>query len=102
MPDESIKQRFRRATKAVLDELNRPKGFYKFIVIGDPSCPFQIERWRDHPEKCDEVLKVRVCLDKITDHDIDLCKRYNMPGKIFTKLIMCRRADSKECETVEI
>ena len=102
MPDESVKQRLRRAIHAVRSMLDSPPGMYRIIELSDSTCPFHLERWRNHAEKGDEVWKVRVCLDQITDYDFGLCKGYNMPGKIFTKLIVCKRPGNKEYETVEL
>ena len=102
MPDEPVKKRLRRAIQAARDVIDSPLGMYRIIEISDPSCPFHLERFRNHQEKGDEVLKVRVCLDRITDHDLRLCRDYQLPRKVYTKIIFCKLPGAKDYELVEI
>jgi len=102
MVDEKIKRRMRDTIKAAKEELGRPKELYRVININDPECPFHLERFRKSEEKGSEVLKIRIVLDRVSDEDIYLCKEYKMPGKIFTKLIMCKKLGQREFETIEV
>jgi len=88
MSEEAVKRKLNNAIDSLANKY--PATLYRKIKIGDASCPFNLEIFRDSEEKGSEVFKFRVILDEITEIDIRLCQEYRMPGKIFTKIIACK------------
>ena len=87
--------KLRKAIEAAKKEIGTPKEAYNVIRLHDSNCPFHLERFRKHEKKGDEIWKVRVVLDCITDRDRQLCQDYFMCDRIFTKVIMCKEYNSR-------
>ena len=92
MGEETVKRRIRRAKERASGVLI--KTGYK-IVPSDNSefCILAIRK--------KEIRMIRVVIDKITDHDINLIKTFEPPG-ICTKEIWCKTANSPDFDIKEI
>lgn len=88
MAEEAVMKKRNRIIAAVKREF--PRSLYERIRLTDPCCPFDLEIFRKDEEKGDEVFKIRVAVDAITDRDRTVCRDYKMCGKIFTKLVAYR------------
>jgi len=86
MADLAIKKRLNRAVKSAASLLDRPE--YGKVIILDNHV-FHIEAIRDK-----EIRKIRITLDEITDNDINLVKKFELP-EICTKEIWCKKRYQK-------
>lgn len=102
MPSLATQKKLNRAISSAKKIMGEPGELYEVIKIYDPTCPFHLERFRKSSEKGDEILKIRIVLDKIREEDKKICQDYKMPSKIFTKLIMCKRTDGKGFDYLEV
>lgn len=93
MTEEMTKRQINDAVNSLANKY--PKGLYRKIKIKDSSCPFHLEIFRDSEEKGEEVLKFRITFEKISDTDEKLCREYRMPGKVFTKIIACKKGRNR-------
>ena len=98
LSEYAIQQRLYRTIKRAQTELSTPKCMYRVIRLNDPTCPFHLERFRLAHDRGDEILKVRIALDCVSDDDKKLCENFIMPGRMFTKCIMCKKAGGKDFE----
>ena len=88
-------RKLRDAIRAAEREIGTPRKAYDVIRLKDPTCPFHLERIRNHDEKGDEIWKVRVVLGCITEADREACRNYRMCSRIVTKIIMCKEYNSR-------
>jgi len=102
MGEESAQRRFNNNLKAAKKYLDTPKNMYTIIIINDPNCPFHLERIRKDTKKGDEVLKIRLVLDKVSDLDKKLCSEYIMSDRIFTKGILLKKYKEQDFDFIPI
>ena len=93
MGEDSIKRQLNNAIDSLSNKY--PPPIYRSIKLRDSSCPFHLEVFRNSEAKGEEVFKFRVTLNKITLEDEALCRKYILPGKIFTKMIACKMGRNK-------
>lgn len=87
MPEEAIKKRTRRAIRAAMECLDNPPGSWDLTILDNHVFHLQAARPR-------EIRMIRIVLDKIFSHDIELVSRRELP-EICTKEIWCRSSDGK-------
>ena len=87
MAEEAIKKRQRRATRAAMECLDTPPGSWDLTILDNHVFHLQAERPR-------EIRKIRIVLDRVTTHDVELVKGREL-AEICTKEIWCRSSDGK-------
>jgi len=85
MAEEAIKKRTRRAVRAAMEDLDNPPGSWDLTILDNHV--FHLEAVRPR-----EIRKIRIVLDKISAHDIEVVSRRELP-EICTKEIWCRSKD---------
>jgi hypothetical protein len=93
MSDSPVKQRLDRAMRAAVDSLKCCPQKYQVSILNNHV--FHIEALR-----MKEIIRVRVVLDKATEHDITIVRNISLPP-IFTKEIWVRHRNSKGFEVIE-
>ena len=89
MSEEAIKRRIRYAKESAKKEL---KQLHHTITNSDNEIICFTATFGSFLER-----KIRVIVDKITDNDIELIKKYNIISNQ-TKEIWCKKEDGFECK----
>ena len=84
------------AIKSAARIFQSPPGLYRIIRLNDPTCPFHLEVNRNNEDKGDEIFKIRITTMPPTQDEIQRCRDFILPKKIFTKFILEKEPNKKD------
>ena len=84
MSEETVKRELNSAVRSAVKILSRPQGSCTITILD--GNPFHIESISRK-----EVKRIRIVLNEVVEGDIKLVEKFQLPDRIFTKVIWCKK-----------